>query len=73
MTKSQALIPEPRPVFVCTKGGQICYLAVDWDDAKRYKATFGCTIWSGVVDDFKELDFESQDYLSRVAKRSTTK
>jgi hypothetical protein len=62
-----------RPVFVCTKGGTICYVTLEWDDAVRYKAAFGCTLWNGIVGGFQQLDVESQNYLQRVAERSTPK
>lgn len=73
MAKAKPMKPESRPIFVCTKGGKICYVTVEWDDAVRYKAAFGCTIWGGVVGEFHQINVEAQNYLQRVAARSTTK
>lgn len=70
--KFKAKKPDERQVFVCTKGGTICYATIDWEEAKKYKSAFGCTIWTGVVGGFQQVeDFKAQDYLIRVAQRST--
>ena len=75
MTKTKpfkAKKPDQRQIFVCTKNGTICYATIDWEDAKQYKSAFGCTIWTGVVGGFQQVkDFKVQDYLIRVAARST--
>ena len=59
--KGKPVKPECRPIFVCTKAGSIVYVALDWDDAKKYKAAFGCTIWSAMVDRFIQLDKGKED------------
>lgn len=62
--------PECRPIYVCTKDGQIFYVTIDWDEALRYKNAFGCTIWQALVDNFipmpngKEREREITDFMS---------